>query len=67
MGEVDAAEALIYRGGQWLEVPDIQEGEISLSELWLRIQTVRAERRGATFDPEAAPPYELDFRMFAAQ
>ena len=67
VGEVDAAEALIYRGGQWLEVPDIQEGEISLSELWLRIQTVRAERRGETFDPEAAPPYELDFRMFAAQ
>lgn len=67
LGDVDDAEALLYRNGHWLEVPDIQEGEISLSELWLRIQEIRAERRGEPFDPGMIPPYQLDFRMFAAQ
>ena len=67
LGDADGAEALILRDGRWLEVPDIQEGEISLSELWLRIQALRAQKRGEDFDPStAAPPYELDFRMFAA-
>lgn len=65
-GEVDAAEAIILRDGQWLEVPDIQEGEVSLSELWYHIQIVRAEREGKVFDRDAvSPPYALDFRMFA--
>ena len=64
-GEVDAAEALIHRDGQWLEVPDIQEGEISLSELWYVIQEKLAARQGRAFDrADARPPRELDFRMF---
>ena len=65
-GDVDGAEALIYRDGRWLEVPDIQEGELSLSELWYRIQEVRAEHEGKTLDRDAvSPPYAIDFRMFA--
>ena len=64
-GDVDGAEALLYRDGQWLEVPDIQEGEVSLSELWYHIQSVRAERAGQPFDREkVSPPAALDFRMF---
>lgn len=66
--EIDAAEAILHRSGQWLEVPDIQEGELSLSDLWYYIQTVRAEREGKTFDPDKnSPPYALDFRMFATE
>ena len=66
-GDADAAEALLRQGGQWIEVPDIQEGEVLLSDLWLQIQALRAEQSGQPFDPDAAvPPYELDFRMFVA-
>ena len=68
LGNVDEAEALIMRDGCWLEVPDIQEGETSLNELWLRIQSLRAERRGEAFHPETEKlPYALDFRMFVAE
>lgn len=68
MGDVDAAEAIIHENGVWLEVPDMQEGEISLSDLWYRIQETRAEREGTVFDrSKVSPPYELDFRMFAAE
>lgn len=68
LGDVDAAEEILYRDGKWLEVPDMQEGEISLSDLWYRIQEVRAEREGRCFDrSKVSPPYELDFRMFAAE
>ena len=66
MGDADGAEALLRRDGQWLEVPDVQEGEVSLSELWVHIQELRAKARGEAFDRDSAvPPYELDFRMFA--
>lgn len=68
LGDVDAAEAILHRDGKWLEVPDMQEGELSLSELWYKIQEVRAERAGGSFDrSKVSPPYELDFRMFAAE
>ena len=51
MGDADGAEALLRRDGQWLEVPDVQEGEVSLSELWVHIQELRAKARGEAFDP----------------
>ena len=67
-GAIDEAEALLHRGGTWLEVPDIQEGEISLSELWYTIMEARAAREGRAFDrSQVSPPYELDFRMFASE
>ena len=44
------------------------EYEISLSELWYLIQEARAAREGREFDrSKVSPPYELDFRMFAAE
>ncbi len=67
-GEIDAAEALMKRDGEWLEVPDIQEGEISLSDLWYTIAEARAAQKGEPFDRDkVSPPYALDFRMFAAE
>jgi len=63
---LDEAEKILCRDGAWLEVPDLQEGELSLSDLWYEIQEKRAVQRGEAFDREAvSPPYELDFRMFA--
>ena len=66
LGQYDAAMDVLYRNNQWLEVPDIQEGEVSLSELWYIIQEGKAKEKGQTFDrAQHSPPYELDFRMFA--
>lgn len=68
LGQIDEAESILHENNVWLEVPDTQEGETSLSDLWYQIQAVRAERAGASFDPtQASPPHELDFRMFAVK
>ncbi|MBR6009400.1 MAG: DUF5107 domain-containing protein [Clostridia bacterium] len=65
-GEAEKALAILENGGRYLEIPDIQEGEISLSELWYNIQEKLAAKAGKPFDRAGAkPPYELDFRMFA--
>ncbi len=64
LGKIDEAEELLCPDGKWLEVPDIREGEVSLSELWYGI---REARLGHPVDrSKVSPPYELDFRMFAA-
>ena len=66
-GKAEEASAILTEGGKYLEIPDIQEGEISLSELWYIIEETLAEKAGKPFDRKTAkPPYELDFRMFAA-
>lgn len=63
LGRIDEAEAILGGPGTWLEVPDVQEGEVTLSDLWYGIQEARA---GHPLDrDEVSPPYELDFRMFA--
>ena len=65
-GEEEKALAILKNDGKYLEIPDIQEGEISLSELWYMIQEKLAEKAGKSFDRSGIkPPYELDFRMFA--
>ena len=65
-GEDEKALKILENGGSWLEIPDIQEGEVSLSELWYVIQEHLAEKAGRSFDRSSVkPPYELDFRMFA--
>ena len=64
-GSEEESLAILENGGAYLEIPDIQEGEISLSELWYVIQEKLAARQGRAFDRAAArPPRELDFRMF---
>ena len=65
-GEEERALAIIENGGSYLEIPDIQEGEISLSELWYIIMEKLAAKEETAFDRTSVrPPYELDFRMFA--
>ena len=65
LGQEEDALKLLENGGKYLEIPDIQEGEISLSELWYLIQEKLAAKQGKTFDrAKETPPYELDFRMF---
>ncbi len=65
-GKLDEAMAILEDGGKYLEVPDIKEGETSLSDLWFYIEEQRAAKEGRSFDKEkVSPPYELDFRMFA--
>ena len=63
--ELEQAEALLYAGGG-IQVSDIREGEVSVTELWFRIEEKKAAREGRTFDRETAePPAMLDFRMNA--
>lgn len=65
-GQEEKALEILENGGSYLEIPDIQEGEISLSELWYMIQEKLAGKAGKSFDRAGVkPPYELDFRMFA--
>ncbi|MCQ2431493.1 MAG: hypothetical protein MJ175_02690, partial [Clostridia bacterium] len=64
---IDEADALLNADGG-LEVPDIQEGEISVTELWFRIEEKKAKRDGKPFDRNTArPPKKFDFRMFVAE
>ncbi|MCL2517760.1 MAG: DUF5107 domain-containing protein [Oscillospiraceae bacterium] len=61
------AEKLIYDGGV-IVIPDIREGEISVTELWYIIEELKAKRDGREFSRETAkPPASLDFRMGAVK
>ena len=66
----EAAEILYGDGGTGnhaLEIPDIQEGEISITNLWFDLEEKRAKRDGKPFDRATAkPPMIFDFRMFVA-
>ena len=65
-GQLDEAMAILEDGGNYLAVPDIKEGETSLSDLWYYIEEQRAAKEGREFDKDkVSPPYALDFRMFA--
>lgn len=62
-GDIDLAEQIINEDGG-LEVPDIQEGEVSITELWFSIAEKKAARAGIPFDRQTAkPPKKFDFRM----
>lgn len=46
-----------------LQVPDVREGELSVTALWFDIMRALAQKNGIPFDEKAAvPPAELDFR-----
>lgn len=67
IGDVEGAEKLLYENGGIL-VADIQEGEVTLSDLWYSLEEEKAKRRGEVFDREAAVlPEMFDFRMSAEQ
>jgi len=65
-GDLDLAEAILEEDGG-LEIPDIKEGEISITELWFSIAEKKAARDGLPFDRATAkPPKKFDFRMNVA-
>ena len=60
---LDEAEAILMENGG-LEIPDIQEGEISITELWFDLEEKKAAREGRPFCRDTAkPPKKFDFRM----
>ena len=62
-GQLELAEQILTENGG-LEFPDIQEGEVSITELWFDIAQKKAERDGVPFDRSTArPPKKFDFRM----
>ena len=64
-GQPVEAEAILLAGGG-LTVPDIREGEISISDLYLYIQREKAARNGQKIaDENIKIPFEFDFRMKA--
>lgn len=64
-GKLDEAEAILFEGGG-LIVPDIREGEISISDLYVHIQRKKAEKEGKILsDKEIKIPFAFDFRMKA--
>ena len=62
-GDVDAAEQILMEYAAD-EIPDIREGENSLSELYIHIRRKQAEREGGTLALEDMDiPYGFDLRM----
>lgn len=65
MGCIKEAENLLNEDGG-LSVPDIREGENSITDLWFDIEEAKAKKEGRVFDPDGLqPPSNLDFRMNA--
>ncbi len=66
-GDLDRADSLLYADGG-LVVPDIREGEVSITDLWFTLEEAKAARDGKPFDRDTAtPPSMFDFRMFAVK
>lgn len=62
-GELEKAEAILLADGG-LEVGDIREGEISITDLYIYIQQQKARRRGVELQKsEVEIPFKLDLRM----
>ncbi len=62
-GDIALAEELLWTDGG-LILPDIAEGEVSITELWFLVEEKKAALAGKTFDRATArPPHVFDFRM----
>lgn len=62
-GHPDEAEVLLMQDNG-IELPQLQEGEVSLSNLYLAIRKAKAAREGKEIDPKTEPiPERLDYRM----
>lgn len=59
-GDFDSAEQILYSNGG-LVIPDIREGESSITQLWIYIQ--ENKETGSDTKKEIEPPAFLDFRM----
>lgn len=64
-GRIEQSDALLNEGGG-IVVPDIREGEVSVTELWYSLEELKAKRDGREFDrTKIKPPVKFDFRMNA--
>lgn len=63
LGHIEEAEKVLYEGGG-IVLPDIREGELIITDLWLMIEELKAKRDGRPFDKETAkvPPI-FDYRQ----
>jgi tmRNA-binding protein len=60
---LDDAEAILLENGG-LEVGDIREGEISITDLYIYIQQKKAQLRGVELQVrDIEVPFKLDLRM----
>ena len=67
IGNLEESEKILYEGGG-LEIPDMREGELSLTNLWFDLEAKKAAAKGEKFEPtHAKPPAFLDFRMDVAK
>ncbi|MBR3691678.1 MAG: DUF5107 domain-containing protein [Clostridia bacterium] len=65
IGDLEGCDRLLHEF-RTVVVPDIREGENTVTELWFDLEEERARREGRPFDRATAkPPAELDFRMSA--
>lgn len=65
--QIESAEHLLYEEGGII-VPDIREGEVSVTELWYIIEEMKCKYAGIEFDRASMkPPAVLDFRMDAVK
>ena len=64
LGNIAGAKEVLYRDGG-LAVTDIQEGEISITNLYIEIEKAAAKQEGREFsEDEINIPAQFDFRMF---
>ena len=63
LGNIKKAEEILYENGG-LVIPDIREGEVSITNLWLYIEEQKHKEQNKAFDINSiqVPPH-LDFRM----
>ena len=62
-GKLDEAEAILLHDGG-LEVGDIREGEISITDLYIYIQIAKASQQGKSITAKDVDvPFKLDMRM----
>ncbi len=63
LGHIEEAEAVLWENGG-IVLPDIREGELIITDLWLRIAEKKAERDGVPFDRATAKvPPQFDYRQ----
>ena len=62
-GRCGEAHDILYENGG-LEIPDLREGENSITDLWFFLERKKAEREGRPFDEKSlTPPDFANFRM----
>jgi hypothetical protein len=63
LGRLDEAGAVLHTDGG-LEVPDLREGESTITGLWAELELAKAKRDGETPSPEdLIPPAQFDFKL----